>query len=234
MSARRKSLKKRVASYAKRAGTTNRIARMIRETCTMEFVRTRTETEALLLEANLIKRLRPRFNVLLRDDKSFPYIVITDGPSRAGYLQASRRTAEIARIFRPVRQRRSGQPHDQRHAAGLPAPLLHGLGVREPHAAVPACTRSSAARGPAPGEISPQDYAALVNEAPQFPFRQEQRDPAAPVRAHAGGLRGNWISRLRRSSATGWRRFRMCRRIRASTRAASRRRMSSRWSRKAG
>jgi excinuclease ABC subunit C len=73
-----KNLKKRVASYAKAGGHSNRIARMISETVTMEFVRTRTETEALLLEANLIKRLRPRFNVLLRDDKSFPYIVITD------------------------------------------------------------------------------------------------------------------------------------------------------------
>jgi len=73
-----RSLKKRVASYAKAGGHTNRIARMIRETAAMEFVRTHTETEALLLEANLIKRLRPRFNVLLRDDKSFPHIVITD------------------------------------------------------------------------------------------------------------------------------------------------------------
>ncbi len=73
-----KNLKKRVSSYAKAGGHSNRIARMISETVMMEFVRTRTETEALLLEANLIKRLRPRFNVLLRDDKSFPYIVITD------------------------------------------------------------------------------------------------------------------------------------------------------------
>ena len=73
-----KSLKKRVSSYAKMGGHTNRIARMIADTVNMEFVRTHTETEALLLEANLIKRLRPRYNVLLRDDKSFPYIVVTD------------------------------------------------------------------------------------------------------------------------------------------------------------
>jgi excinuclease ABC subunit C len=71
-----KSLKARVGQYAQGRGHTNRIARMITLTRAMEFVVTRTETEALLLEANLIKRLRPRFNVILRDDKSFPLIAI--------------------------------------------------------------------------------------------------------------------------------------------------------------
>jgi excinuclease ABC subunit C len=77
-----RSLKKRVSNYAVGRGHSNRIAKMVRETANMEFVTTRTEIEALLLEANLIKRLRPRFNVLLRDDKSFPYILIT-GDRRA-------------------------------------------------------------------------------------------------------------------------------------------------------
>lgn len=72
-----RSLKKRVNHYALGRGHSNRIGKMIRETANMEFVTTRTETEALLLEANLIKRLRPRFNVQLRDDKSFPYILVT-------------------------------------------------------------------------------------------------------------------------------------------------------------
>jgi len=72
-----KNIKKRVTNYARPAAYDARIARMIAGTVTMEFVTTKTETEALLLEANLIKRLRPRFNVLLRDDKSFPYILIT-------------------------------------------------------------------------------------------------------------------------------------------------------------
>src|SRR5471030_1674018 len=72
-----KNIKKRVASYTRPVGHDNRIIRMIAGTVTMEFVTTKTETEALLLEANLIKRLLPRFNVLLRDDKSFPYILIT-------------------------------------------------------------------------------------------------------------------------------------------------------------
>jgi excinuclease ABC subunit C len=72
-----RSLKKRVTNYAQGRGHSNRITRMITQTGNMEFVTTRTETEALLLEANLIKRLRPRFNVLMRDDKSFPYILVT-------------------------------------------------------------------------------------------------------------------------------------------------------------
>jgi excinuclease ABC subunit C len=72
-----KNIKKRVTAYARPAGHDSRIARMIAATATLEFVSTKTETEALLLEANLIKRLRPRFNVLLRDDKSFPFILIT-------------------------------------------------------------------------------------------------------------------------------------------------------------
>jgi len=71
-----KSLKKRVVQYAQGRFHTNRIAHMVDATRAMEFVTTRTEADALLLEINLIKQLKPRFNVLLRDDKSFPEIVI--------------------------------------------------------------------------------------------------------------------------------------------------------------
>ncbi|WP_322107663.1 excinuclease ABC subunit UvrC [Dongia mobilis] len=72
-----KDLRKRVTNYTLPNRQPNRTQRMIAETATMEFMTTHTEVEALLLEANLIKRYRPRFNVLLRDDKSFPYILIT-------------------------------------------------------------------------------------------------------------------------------------------------------------
>lgn len=71
-----KNLYNRVTNYARGTGHNNRIATMISLTARMEFSLTHTETEALLLEANLIKKLRPRFNVLLRDDKSFPYVLI--------------------------------------------------------------------------------------------------------------------------------------------------------------
>lgn len=72
-----RNLKARVSNYARPTGHSKRIARMISETASMMFLTTRTETEALLLEQNLIKQLKPRYNVLLRDDKSFPNILVT-------------------------------------------------------------------------------------------------------------------------------------------------------------
>jgi excinuclease ABC subunit C len=72
-----RNLRARVSNYARPSGHSGRIARMISETVSMMFLTTRTETEALLLEQNLIKQLKPRYNVLLRDDKSFPNILIS-------------------------------------------------------------------------------------------------------------------------------------------------------------
>ena len=74
-----RSLKSRVQNYAHPAGLSNRLRRMIAETAAMDVVVTHTEAEALLLECNLIKRLMPRYNVLLRDDKSFPFIHLAAG-----------------------------------------------------------------------------------------------------------------------------------------------------------
>ena len=103
-----KNIKKRITSYTRPTGHDTRIERMIAATATVEFVTTATETEALLLEANLIKRLRPRFNVLLRDDKSFPYILITARPLGAADPQASRR-AHRARAAITGRSPRCGR-----------------------------------------------------------------------------------------------------------------------------
>lgn len=72
-----KNLKNRVANYISVSGLSGRIMRMVSLTKAMEIVTTKTEAEALLLEANLIKKLKPRYNILLRDDKSFPYILLT-------------------------------------------------------------------------------------------------------------------------------------------------------------
>ena len=74
-----RSLRSRVQNYTHPAGLSNRLRRMVAETAAMEIVVTHTEAEALLLECNLIKRLMPRYNVLLRDDKSFPFIHLTAG-----------------------------------------------------------------------------------------------------------------------------------------------------------
>ncbi len=73
-----KALKRRVVSYANVNKLPHRLQRMVSLTKTMEFVHTETEVEALLLESNLIKKLKPRYNILLRDDKTFPYILLTD------------------------------------------------------------------------------------------------------------------------------------------------------------
>ncbi|HZE92899.1 MAG TPA: GIY-YIG nuclease family protein, partial [Rhizobacter sp.] len=72
-----RNLKKRVVAYTQIGKLPERLRRMVAETAQLEVVTTNTEVEALLLEINLIKRLMPRYNVLLRDDKSFPYILIT-------------------------------------------------------------------------------------------------------------------------------------------------------------
>ena len=73
-----RSLKKRVASYTQVGRLSERLRRMVSETVSMEIVTTHTEAEALLLEANLIKRLKPRFNIVLRDDKSYPWLMLTE------------------------------------------------------------------------------------------------------------------------------------------------------------
>jgi excinuclease ABC subunit C len=73
-----RNLKKRVASYTQLPRLPERLRRMVADTASMEIVTTHTEAEALLLEANLIKRLKPRFNILLRDDKSYPWLTITE------------------------------------------------------------------------------------------------------------------------------------------------------------
>jgi excinuclease ABC subunit C len=92
-----RALKKRVLSYTQVSRLPQRLRRMVAETADMMFVTTHTEVEALLLEANLIKKLKPRYNILLRDDKSFPYILITgdhDYPQLLKHRGARKRPGE--------------------------------------------------------------------------------------------------------------------------------------------
>ena len=171
-----KNVKKRLTSYARvNAPQPARILRMIAATVNVEIVSTTTETEALLLEANLIKQLRPRFNVQLRDDKSFPYILIIGRSLGAADPQASRRADAARALFRTVRFRRRGQPHHHGAAARVPDPLLHRFVLRKPHAA-PACSTRSAA---APGRARARSIFPAI---PNWCARRPNSCPAAAMR----------------------------------------------------
>ena len=103
-----KNVRKRLSSYARvNAPQPARILRMIAATVSVEIVSTSTETEALLLEANLIKQLRPRFNVQLRDDKSFPYILITGDHWAPQILKHRGAQSRPGRYFGPFASRTS-------------------------------------------------------------------------------------------------------------------------------
>ncbi|PZQ18918.1 MAG: excinuclease ABC subunit C [Ancylobacter novellus] len=162
-----RSLKKRVANYARGVGHNTRISRMIAETCSMEFVSTKTETEALLLEANLIKRLRPRFNVLMRDDKSFPYILIaTDHPAPqiAKHRGARNRKGDY---FGPFASAGAvGRTIDALERAFLLRSCADSYYERRTRP----CLLHQIKRCSAPctGEISLDDYGELVGEARDF------------------------------------------------------------------
>jgi excinuclease ABC subunit C len=162
-----RSLKKRVQSYTRLANQSGRIARAIQATTSMEFVSTRTETEALLLEANLIKRLRPRFNVLLRDDKSFPYILITgDHPAPALAKHRGARTRK-GRYFGPFA---SAGAVGRTINAMQRAFLIRTCSDSFYESRTRPCLLYQIKRCSAPctGVISHGDYAKLVDEAVGF------------------------------------------------------------------
>ncbi|WP_348626786.1 excinuclease ABC subunit UvrC [Mesorhizobium sp. LSJC285A00] len=169
-----RSLKKRVTNYAQGRFHTARIGRMVRETSTMEFVVTRTEIEALLLEANLIKRLRPRFNVLMRDDKSFPYILLTGDHVSPGIYKHRGARSRKGDYFGPFA------------SAGAVGRTINSL---QRAFLLRSCTNSfyenrtrpcllyqiKRCAGPCTGEISHGDYAELVSEAKDFLSGRSQK-----------------------------------------------------------
>ncbi len=161
-----RSLRKRVANYT-RPGQPGRLMRMIQATVHLEAIVTRTETEALLLEANLIKRLRPRYNVLLRDDKSFPYILITadhEAPQIVKHRGPHRRKGEY---FGPFA---SAGAVDRTINAMERAFLLRSCsdGVYESRTRPCLLYQIKRCSAPCTGEIAPGDYAELVAEANAF------------------------------------------------------------------
>ena len=162
-----KSIRKRIVSYARQAGHTARIMRMIVATASMEFVTTATETEALLLEANLIKRLRPRFNVLLRDDKSFPYIVITAGETPPMIAKHRGARSKPGDYYGPFA---SAQAVHRTITALERAFLIRSCTDTVYVSRTRPCLLHQIKRCSAPctGEISHTDYAELVREAKSF------------------------------------------------------------------
>ena len=162
-----RGLKKRVQSYARAGSHNNRIAAMIANTASMEFVTTPTETEALLLEANLIKRLKPRYNVVLRDDKSFPFILIArdhDFPQILKHRGARSRKGDY---FGPFASAGAvGRTINTLQRAFL----LRSCSDAYFETRLRPCLLYQIKRCSAPctGEISDADYAALVDEALRF------------------------------------------------------------------
>jgi excinuclease ABC subunit C len=162
-----RSLKARVTNYTRPEGLPIRTQRMIHATASMEFVRTHTEAEALLLEANLIKRLRPRFNVLLRDDKSFPYILIAtehEAPELIKHRGTRRRQGHYFGPFASAIAVKRTITSLQK------AFLLRTCSDSFYKARTRPCMLYQIKRcsGPCTGEISIADYAELADEARQF------------------------------------------------------------------
>lgn len=162
-----RKLKARVTSYTRPTGLSNRIVRMITQTVAMEFVSTRTETEALLLEANLIKRLRPRFNVLLRDDKSFPYILMAEDHEAAQLMKHRGARNSKGSYFGPFA------------SAGAVGRTINALqkaflirtcsdSVYETRTRPCLLYQIKRCSAPCTGEISLEDYGHLVDDAKAF------------------------------------------------------------------
>ncbi|WP_017931875.1 excinuclease ABC subunit UvrC [Robiginitomaculum antarcticum] len=169
-----KNLKKRVTSYTKTNRHPTRISRMIRATAAMEFVITESETEALLLEANYIKKLKPRYNILLRDDKSFPYILMRQshpaaqlkkhrgarnikGDYYGPFASAGAVNRTVDTLQRAFRLRTCS---DSIYEARTRPCMLHQI------------KRCAA---PCTGEISLEDYEQLANDATDF-LRGKSKD----------------------------------------------------------
>lgn len=162
-----KNLKNRVSNYARPSGHSARIAKMISETSQMMFLTTRTETEALLLEQNLIKQLKPRYNVLLRDDKSFPNILVThdhEFPQITKHRGARKRKGSYYGPFASASSVNRTLNQLQKVF------LLRNCSDVDFESRTRPCLQYQIKRctGPCVGKISKEDYAELVNEAERF------------------------------------------------------------------
>ncbi|MDQ1079467.1 excinuclease ABC subunit UvrC [Pseudoroseomonas cervicalis] len=162
-----RSLKKRVVSYTQLSRLPERLRRMVHATRRMEIITTGSEAEALLLEANLIKKLRPRFNIVLRDDKSYPWLVITEDhayPQIAKHRGEKRKGASYWGPFA------SAWAVDQTLTALQKVFLLRSCRDTVFDSRDRPCLLHQIKRCAAPcvGRISEADYAGLVRDAKKF------------------------------------------------------------------
>jgi excinuclease ABC subunit C len=162
-----RSLKKRVAAYTQPARLPERLRRMVSDTASMEIVTTHTEAEALLLEANLIKRLKPRYNIVLRDDKSYPWLLLTgDHP----YPQIAKHRGSHARKGSYYGPFASAWAVNQTVTAMQRIFLLRSCADTVFANRSRPCLLHQIRRCSAPcvGRITEADYAALVDQARGF------------------------------------------------------------------
>ena len=162
-----RSIKKRIAAYTTPERQSMRIARMVAQTRSMVFVTTETEAEALLLEANLIKQLKPRYNVVLRDDKSFPYILICTGHEAARLVKHRGARSIQGDYFGPFAS--AGAVFRTMNALQR-AFLLRTCSDSYYDNRTRPCLLYQIKRcsGPCTGEIGLEEYAGLVKEAKDF------------------------------------------------------------------
>ncbi|MBL1430423.1 MAG: excinuclease ABC subunit UvrC [Robiginitomaculum sp.] len=162
-----KSLKKRVNSYTKIVGHPRRIQRVINATTSMEFILTETETEALLLESNLIKRLKPRYNILLRDDKSFLHILIRKNHSSPQILKTRGRRKKAGEYFGPFASAAAvHRTLDTMQKAFLLRNCTDATFANRTRPCIQFQMRRCSA--PCTNEIFPEDYNLLVKQATDF------------------------------------------------------------------
>jgi excinuclease ABC subunit C len=194
-----RSIKKRVASYIRPDQQSGRIARMIAQTASMVFVSTETEAEALLLEANFIKQMKPRYNVLLRDDKSFPYILVSGDHEAPQLLKHRGARTGKGNYFGPFAS--AGAVHRTLNALQR-AFLLRTCSNSYYENRTRPCLLYQIKRCSAPctGEISLDDYRQLVGETRDFlsgRSRSIRHRLAAEMEAAAEDLAFEKAARLR-------------------------------------
>jgi excinuclease ABC subunit C len=194
-----KSLKKRVAAYTQIDRLTNRLKRMVAETAALEVITTQSEVEALLLESNLIKRLTPRYNVSLRDDKSFPYILITGdhaAPQILKHRGAHNRKGDYYGPFASAGAVNATITALQR------AFLLRSCSDSVYASRTRPCLQYQIKRcsGPCVGRIGAGDYESLVGEAREFlagRSREVQERLAREMQTKSEALEFEAAARLR-------------------------------------